>query len=84
MNRHVRLLFPQRGDHAEQIIVGSQRRMHDPRTQPRQEDMLRRRLADDLREVLMLFVITMKQSQLLLPMRGIIGGINIQDDLVRQ
>jgi hypothetical protein len=45
--------------------------------------VLRRRLADDLRQVLMLIVIAVDQPKLLLTVTGIIGGIEIDSELLR-
>ena len=42
------------------------------------EDVLGGRLADDQREVLVLIVVGVKEGQLLVPVRGVIGGIDVE------
>ena len=80
MDGDVRPLFPQRVDHAHQVVVGAQRRVHRARPQPGDEDVLRRRLADDQRKVLILSVVAVKQSQLLLAVGRIVGGVQVERD----
>ena len=58
--------------------------MHRARTQRGVEHVLRRRLADHDREVLVLFVVAVEQRELLLAVRGIIGGVEIERELLGQ
>jgi hypothetical protein len=81
MDGDVGPLFPQGAHHAQQVVIGAQRRMHRARAQPREKDVLGGRLADDQREVLILAVVAVEERELLVPVGGIVGGVEVQRDL---
>ena len=71
-------------DHELQVIIRAVRGVHRAGPQGGVEHVLRGRLADHDREVLVLLVVAVEQRQLLLSVRRVVGGVEIERETFGQ